>query len=280
MGQSGSSLLSVESTINGIVGSAAWKGADGDRFRSEWTSSLRPMLHSAGDALRSQARQLLAEADEQDAASGGSGSPSTGSPGTGTPGTTGPGLPGAGRDNTGTPVLDVHNNTLYQAVNTAAAGGGFIADVLLQQMSKAGLVAKGSWALLGAQYGQMPGVGYVGGTRLLNGLSMAGRAAGVLSVLGGGVQMVDGIMRGDAYAATDGGVTAVLAAGSFVPGVGLGFAAAGVVWAGAGFLAKGLGYSSTSAMVADGAKAVGDSVADGAGAIADGAKKVWGWLGG
>ncbi|CAM3165074.1 hypothetical protein PSET11_01986 [Arthrobacter ulcerisalmonis] len=280
IGQSGSRLLSVESTVNGIVGSSLWKGADGDRFRNEWTSSLRPMLHTAADSLRSQARQLLTEADQQETASGGG---SSGGPG-GIPGTpSSPGTPGqtpAGTDDPNNPFLDIHNNTAYQVLNTAAAGGGFISDVLLSQMSKAGLLAKGSWSLLGAQYGQMPGVGYVNGTRLLNGLSMVGRAAGVLSVLGGGIQMVDGIMSGDAYAATDGGVTAVLAAGSFIPGVGLGFAAAGLVWAGAGFLAKGLGYDSTSEMVVDGAKKVGGAIADGANAVADGAKKVWGWLGG
>jgi len=44
--QSGNRIESVESTVNALVRTAAWKGTDGDAFRSEWTSSLRPMLYS------------------------------------------------------------------------------------------------------------------------------------------------------------------------------------------------------------------------------------------
>ena len=45
-GQSGNRIKSVESTVNALVRTAAWKGTDGDACHSEWTSSLRPMLYS------------------------------------------------------------------------------------------------------------------------------------------------------------------------------------------------------------------------------------------
>ncbi|ERI37609.1 hypothetical protein IG195_13720 [Arthrobacter sp. TES] len=269
MGTSGNTLANLEHNINGIVASAAWKGADGDRFRADWSSKMRPMLHKASESLRIQAKALLVQADEQEQASQtGSGT----SPGQG-PTPAQPSTPF-------TPVVDANGNTVYQSLNFAASGSGFIADVLLNRMAQGGLLSRMPWSVLGAQYGQMPGVGYVRGTQLLNGLSMVGRAAGVLSVVGGVAQFADGYMRGDGYAMADGGITTVLAAGSFVPVVGPFFAGASLAWAGMGFLAKGLGYGSTSEMVVDGAKAVAGAVEDGAQAIADGAKKVWGWLGG
>lgn len=269
MGTSGNTLANLELNINGIVASAAWKGADGDRFRADWSSKMRPMLHKASESLRIQAKALLVQADEQEQASQtGSGT----SPGQG-PTPAQPSTPF-------TPVVDANGNTVYQSLNFAASGSGFIADVLLNRMAQGGLLSRMPWSVLGAQYGQMPGVGYVRGTQLLNGLSMVGRAAGVLSVVGGVAQFADGYMRGDGYAMADGGITTVLAAGSFVPVVGPFFAGASLAWAGMGFLAKGLGYGSTSEMVMDGAKAVAGAVEDGAQAIADGAKKVWGWLGG
>lgn len=268
MGTSGNTLSNLELNINGIVASAAWKGADGDRFRSEWSGKMRPMLHKASESLRAQAKSLLVQADEQEQASQ-SGAGASGS--------------GSGSGSTSTPfspVVDANGNTVYQALNFTASGAGFISDLLLNKMSKAGLLLRQPWSVLGAQFGTMPGVGYLKGTQLLNGLSMVGRAAGVLSVIGGVAQFADGYMRGDGYAMADGGITTVLAAGSFVPVVGPFFAGASLAWAGMGFLAKGLGYGSTSEMVVDGAKAVAGAVEDGAQAVADGAKKVWGWLGG
>jgi hypothetical protein len=277
IGQSGTSLLGVEATVNSVVGSAVWKGADGERFRSEWSASLRPMLRKAGDSLRDQAKSLLVHADEQAKTSSGSsgGGPSAAGGGTA------PGSPlGTLLAPVLDPVLDANGNPVYQAANTAVSGAGLGADVLLSQMNKAGLLSKMPWSALGAQYGQAPGLGYLKGTQLLNGLSMVGRAAGVLSIIGGTAQFADGMINGDSNAMWDGGVSTVLAVGSFVPVVGPFFAGASLAWAGMGFLAKDLGYGSTSEMVADGAQKVGSVIADGADAVADGAKKVWGWLGG
>ena len=274
IGQSGSSLQRIEATVNSVVASAVWKGADGERFRSEWSSTLRPLLRKSSDSLRDQAKSLLAHADEQEKTSSGSAGGGSGAPGGGE-GTT---PPGGGTPLT--PVVDASGNPVYQGVNAAVSGTGLASDVLLSQMNKAGLLTKMPWSVLGAQYGQAPGVGYLKGTQLLNGLSMVGRAAGVLSIIGGTAQFADGVINKDSNAMWDGGVSTVLAVGSFVPVVGPFFAGASLAWAGMGFLAKGLGYQSTSAMVAAGAEKVGSVIADGAGAVADNAKKVWGWLGG
>lgn len=279
IGQSGNALQSIEATVNSVVGSAVWKGADGERFRSEWSSTLRPLLRKSTDSLRDQAKILLAHADEQERTSSGSSGGGGGSTAPG--GGTAPGSPlGPLLAPVLDPVLDANGNPVYQGANAAVSGAGLGADVLLNQMNKADLLKKMPWSVLGAQYGQAPGLGYLKGTQLLNGLSMVGRAAGVLSIIGGTAQFADGMISGDSNAMWDGGVSTVLAAGSFVPVVGPFFAGASLAWAGMGFLAKDLGYGSTSEMVVDGAKKVGSVIADGADAVADGAKKVWGWLGG
>jgi hypothetical protein len=69
MGQSRLRLENVESTVNSLVQSAAWKGADGDKFRNAWTSSLRPMLNKAAESLQQQSKLLLTQATEQEKAS-------------------------------------------------------------------------------------------------------------------------------------------------------------------------------------------------------------------
>ncbi|MGP4030782.1 WXG100 family type VII secretion target [Pseudarthrobacter sp. 1C304] len=274
IGQSGAALQRIEATVNSVVGSAVWKGADGERFRSEWSSTLRPMLRNSSDTLRDQAKSLLAHADEQERTSTGS------SGGGGSAASAGGAASGSPLAHVLDPVLDANGNPVYQVANAAASGAGLGADVLLSQMNKAGLLTRMPWSVLGAQYGQAPGLGYLKGTQLLNGLSMVGRAAGVLSIIGGTAQFADGMLSGDSNAMWDGGVSTVLAAGSFVPVVGPFFAGASLAWAGMGLLSKNLGYGSTSEMVVDGAKKVGSVIADGASAVADGAKKVWGWLGG
>ncbi|MFC9332622.1 hypothetical protein [Arthrobacter sp. NPDC057009] len=69
IGQSKQRLENVESTVNSLLQSAAWKGADGDKFRNAWTSSLRPMLSKATESLEHQSKSLLTQAAEQEKAS-------------------------------------------------------------------------------------------------------------------------------------------------------------------------------------------------------------------
>jgi hypothetical protein len=123
-------------------------------------------------------------------------------------------------------------------------------------MAKGGLLTKlGNWPWLGAQFGE---------------------------AATGGVQLTQGLATGNTGMAIDGGISTVLAAGSFIPGAGPFFAVAGIAWGGMGLLATHLGYGSASEMIGDAATktadAVGDAAKETAEAVSDGAKKVWGWL--
>lgn len=284
MGRTGSRLLNTEQQINSLIGSAVWKGNDGEQFRREWSGNLRPMLHRASQSLSDASKILLTQAEEQQGASNGSGTGS-GPAGPGTSGATG-GQPPTGLEG----ILSVAGSPEWWAANATVTGAGLYADNLLATMAKGGLVTKlTNWPWLSTQYGQAASVGYVRGTQALNGTALLGRLSGGLGIVTGGLQVAQGLSTGNTGMAIDGGVSAVLAVGSFIPGAGPFFAVAGIAWGGMGLLAGKLGYGSASEMVADGAKHVWEgaqdvasSVADGAqktaDAVADGAKKVWGWV--
>ncbi len=66
-------LLSSRATsLQNQIQAATWKGADGEHFRQDWTSSHRPSLERVVTSLRENSRILLQHADEQEKASGGS----------------------------------------------------------------------------------------------------------------------------------------------------------------------------------------------------------------
>ncbi|MBP2413409.1 uncharacterized protein YukE [Arthrobacter stackebrandtii] len=274
MATSGETLTQLSSTLHNVISRAQWNGPDSEMFRGRWNNGLRLTLHDTGATLTQQSAAIKAQADEQEQASadtgGGTGG---GAPGGGSSG-------GDGADSPLQGLVDANGNPIYQAGNLFASATGILASNLLGKMVDAGLLRRMPWSLLSAEAGQLGQ--YVKGTQLLNGLSMVGRAAGVLSVIGGGVQLANGIMTGDTNQIIDGGVTTVLAVGSFIPVVGPAFAVAGVAWAGLGMLSTSLGYGSTSEMIGAGASWVGDKVSDGAEWLgketANVAKKAWGWL--
>ncbi|MFK0005441.1 WXG100 family type VII secretion target [Paenarthrobacter sp. NPDC090520] len=279
MGQAGSRLQNQELQISGLISSVAWKGTDGDRFRREWSSTLRPLLHKTARSLDDASKTLRTQADEQDKAS----TPG-GALGYGPNGPARPPIPG-GSGTQPTPVtgleglFGVTGSEGWWAGNGLVTAGGLFADNILAQMAKGGLVTELTrWPWLSAQYGQAAGAGYVKGTQLLNGTSMLGRLSGALGIVTGGLQVYQGIQTGHPGMAVDGGISAALAVGSFVPVIGPACAVAGIAWGGLGLLATHLGYDSASSMVADGAKHVWEGAKDVGESIADGAKKVWGWL--
>ena len=95
-------LLQQQSTqlSSQINNNPAWKGADAQRFRSDWNSSHRTLLQQTVSRLQQESKVLLRNADEQEKASTkGSGSGAGGGPGTGSPvGNNGPrpAIPGQG----------------------------------------------------------------------------------------------------------------------------------------------------------------------------------------
>ena len=62
-------LSSRETTLQGQIQAAPWKGTDGDRFRQDWNGSHRPGLERVAGSLRENAKILLKHADEQEKAS-------------------------------------------------------------------------------------------------------------------------------------------------------------------------------------------------------------------
>jgi hypothetical protein len=65
--------------LSSAISTGAWKGRDGERFRSDWTSSHLLLLKSATAGLETASKTLLANADEQEKASNGGGGGSSGS---------------------------------------------------------------------------------------------------------------------------------------------------------------------------------------------------------
>jgi hypothetical protein len=269
MGRSGSRLLDTERQISSLVSSTAWSGHDGGTFRREWSGTLRPLLNKASQQLTETSRMLLTQADEQENASNAGGGGSIPGGATNASSTEVPGdAPTTGLES----ILSVAGSPEWWAANAAVTGAGLYTDNLLATMAKGDLLTKlTNWPWLTAQYAQTPGVGYVRGTQVLNGASMLGRLSGGLGVVTGVFQFGQGATTGNTGMMVDGGISTVLAAGSFIPGAGPFFAVAGIAWGGMGLLATNLGYGSASEMVGDAASKTVD-------AVADGAKKVWGWL--
>lgn len=279
MESSGRELRQASSSLNGVIARVRWNGPDSEKFRGQWNNGMRKTLHTTAVMLSDHSSLLKIQAEEQIKASASDGGGGSGS-GSGSGG--GSGGSGSGDDSPLQGLVDANGNPIYQAGNLMATISGTVASNLLDKLVKAGLLSKMPWSLLSAEASQLGQ--YVKGTQLLNGISAVGRAAGVLSVVGGGVQFANGFMNGDGNQMLDGGITTVLGVGSFIPVVGPAFAVAGIAWAGLGLLSTSLGYGSTSEMVGAGANWVGDRVADGANWLgeetASVAKKAWGWLSG
>jgi uncharacterized protein YukE len=78
-------LNALGQQLGSSISSTAWRGHDGERFRSEWTSAHQKLLRSATAGLEEASKALLANADEQEKAStsGGSGGAGGGTGGAG-----------------------------------------------------------------------------------------------------------------------------------------------------------------------------------------------------
>ncbi|WP_457963176.1 WXG100 family type VII secretion target [Arthrobacter sp. D1-29] len=70
-GTASESLMQQSSSLTGVInnGSGSWKGADSERFRSEWNGSHRALIQQTAHALKQESKRLLANADEQEKAS-------------------------------------------------------------------------------------------------------------------------------------------------------------------------------------------------------------------
>ena len=275
LGRSGTRLKSVESTVNSLVQSSAWKGTDGDRFRGEWSASLRPMLSHTSEALQDQSRSLLKHADEQEQASGAGGAgPSsvlTGTGGTG-PGSTNGSNPGPGWG-------DAFTNPNYQhapsgiewilekiGVGDGSAASGIATALLF-------VADKFNWNLELAQV-------QAGVSKFFDFMKGAGKVLGVLGGAIGVLDVLSGIDGKDPFRIADGliggglSVAALVATGTIVG------APAGVVLGG---LALGWGLLGMMSGDVPVTKRIWDFGAGVVGAVKDvasAASDAVGWVGG
>ncbi len=273
LGTSGSRLKTVESTVNSLVQSAAWKGSDGDRFRSEWTSTLRPMLNKTSVSLQEQSRSLLKHADEQEkastAGSAGTSSPAPSGPGGGSGGGSGPER-GWGDSFTDPDYQHAPGGIEWLLEKIGLGDGGPAADITSALMFVAD---KFNWNLELAQVQS-------GVSKFFDFMKGAGK---VLGVLGGAIGVLDifsGIDNKDPFRIADGviggglSVAALVATGTIVG------APAGIVLGG---LALGwglLGMVSGDVPVTKRIWDFGAGVVGGVRDLASGAGDALGWVGG
>jgi hypothetical protein len=62
-------LDEIEATLSATIDSAEWTGEDADRFRADWSGTVRSGLQDRGIELRQHARRLAQHAEEQEIAS-------------------------------------------------------------------------------------------------------------------------------------------------------------------------------------------------------------------
>lgn len=268
--------------MNSLVQSAVWKGEDGNRFRDEWTSALRPMLNRTSESLQNQSKSLLKHADEQERAStSGDGTNSSPAPsGSGGSGgnSGGPGGSGGGSD-PGRGWGDSFTDPDYQhapggiewllekAGVTDGSGASSIANALKF------VADKFSWNLELAQV-------EAGVSKFFGFMDHAGKVLGVLGGAIGVLDVLSGIDNKDPFRMADGviggglSLAAVLATGTIVG------APAGVVLGG---LALGwglLGMMSGDVPVTKRIWDFGAGVVGGVRDLADGAGDALDWVGG
>lgn len=65
----GELLDELEGRLSAVIETVEWVGEDAERFRADWSGSVRPGLQDRGLELRQQARRLAQHAEEQEAAS-------------------------------------------------------------------------------------------------------------------------------------------------------------------------------------------------------------------
>lgn len=231
MGQSKLRLENVESTVNSLVQSAAWTGADGDNFRNAWTSSLRPMLNKAAESLQHQSKSLLTQATEQEKASNEGGTSASSTAGTGTTAATPTSSPAEGRnwdDAFTDPKYEHAPSGLEWLLEKLGAEDGNEASDIVSALQFA--ADKFSWNIDLAQVEK-------GVSKFFDFMKGASKGLVGLGTVLGGLDIASGIEHRDPFRIADGvvgGGLAIAAGIAAATGVGLPVAAAiggaGLLW--------------------------------------------------
>jgi hypothetical protein len=289
LGQSGTRLRNVESSVNSLVQSAGWKGEDGARFRNEWTSTLRPMLNRTSESLQEQSRSLLVHADEQEQASNPNAGATSGPGSNQTP--PGPAAPGPtqGADAPERQWSDAFNDPDYKH---APSGLEWLLEKWIDDGSGASDITsalqfvadKFSWNLDLADVA-------AGTSKFFDAMKVVGKG---LAVLGGALGVLDiasGIENRDPFRVADGAVgggLAIAAGIAAATGVGLPVAAAiggaGLLWGLASMASGDIPVTKRiwdfGAGVVGGVRDLAGGVANGVKDLAGGAQDAVGWVGG
>lgn len=279
LGQSGNRLKTVESTVNALVQTAAWKGKDGETFRSEWGSSLRPMLNSAAATLHSQSQVLLTQANEQERASGAGGTAPAPGPAQPTPGT---GAPDRKWGDVFTDPNYVHAPSGVEWLLELGGGDGSGSSALANGLKF--VADKFNWNIDLAQV-------EAGTSKFFDAMKSVGKVLVGLGTVLGGLDIASGIENRDPFRVADGAIgggLAIAAGVAAATGVGLPIAAAiggvGLLWGLASMASGNVPVTKRiwdfGAGVVGGVKDLGTGVASGVMDLADGAKDAVGWVGG
>lgn len=272
----------MESSVNSLVKSAVWKGTDGDKFRSDWASSLRSMLNQASESLNSQSKVLLGQAKDQERAS---------SAGGGLTSSPAPGAPAS----ESSPVQERNWNDAFTDPNYEHAPSGL--EWLLEKWgaddgsgaskitSALQFVAdKFSWNIDLAKV-------EAGTSKFFDSMKVVGKGLVVLGMGLGVLDIMSGYESRDPFRVADGAVGGglALAAGiAAATGVGLPVAAAiggvGLLWGLASMASGDVPVTKRiwdfGSGVVGGVKDLADGAVGGVKDLADGAKDTLGWLGG
>ena len=270
LGQAGTRLKNVESTVNSLVQSAVWKGSDGDRFRSDWTSSLRPMLNRASESFSSQSKVLLAQASEQEKASNAGGGHTSSQP----EGTPAPSSPAEGRnwgDAFTDPNYEHAPSGLEWLLEKGVTEDGNAASDIASALQF--VADKFSWDLELAQVEK-------GVSKFFDAMKGVGKGLIGLGIVLGALDIASGIENRDPFRIADGAVgggLALAAAIAAATGVGLPVAAAiggaGLLW---GLASMASGDVPVTKRIWD----FGSGVVGGVKDMVGGAKDAVGWVGG
>lgn len=216
-----------------------WAGRDADRARTAWQTEQVPALVRTAHALGEAALRLLDEADAQESASAATGTAGPGGGAVPTPGT-GPGAAvpapvaaGTGAAaSPGTSWADVRAQ-VDRAHDVVSDALGRLGTVTTAADAAAVAAALGRWdnVTLGSSYRVLDqAVGIMQDAHIgpaVGGVLQGAAALGVASDAYGAYRAHG---AGDLHGTVDNAVSAVLGAGSFVPGWGLGSAALGASW--------------------------------------------------
>lgn len=226
---SGSNLKQISTTLTNVISQARWNGPDSDRLKQKWHGSMRVTLQTTGDKLSQLSSTLLAQANDQIAASAAYAAPAAPSAGQGggdswwnpsSPGWTVGGALGE--------KLGINFGNWNTSSGLLAGLLGVASGAKIWQAGNAGILAESTGSLKWLKSAQLlEGMQGAGILKALNAATRVGQVGAGFGIATGVIDAYAGIQQGDGYRAADGVITAVLSGASLVPGP-VGWVAAGL----------------------------------------------------